>query len=941
MGESVFSNAIYLDDVPQEQWKNYIGNGYRSVAYLTDHEKKGQIVLFGFDKAGNRKTFIAPWKSHIHYRVKYDTGRRDIYDNFIETRWFNSSFERKKRLDEIGKSLFIVECLKPEQEFLQEMFYKDALEPDFNKQDLRIQFIDIETEISEVFEKPNDARNRINMITIYDSQTEKYYTWSLEHAEIDFKEEPLCKYPKSKFVFYEFNNNEEKLLEHFLDWVESNYPDVSMGWNTKAYDWPYIVRRIENVLGKNAAARLSPVGRYRIKEINHDNERADVGAEIEVDIAGLFIADGLVLYRDKFHLAGGPLDGGHGLSNVGEHEGLGKKIQYEGTLKDLYIKDYQKFYEYNVRDVDLVVKIEEKCKMIALSRMVAGSGLCNYDTIYSSISYLIGSVTQYARLFMNRTFQSYLNEKKEREAYEGAYVFEPIPGVYDGGIACVDFNSLYPSSIRVMNLSPETYVGKLSLIDNFDKLGAGWRIAFNSEPPIDLNDPAVEELWFYPNGDAKRRKKVKKAEIMKLLETKCIFTRNNTLFLKHSVKQGVVSGWCKHFYNLRKSTKNKMQALDLALYNNEIPEDKIAETKVEIQNLDAKQMAYKLAINSIYGILGTNHSPLYIVELAQTVTRLGKFCNISASKFIAKTFKERYGAPDNYITAVSGDTDSQFVNISCMAKHLLDKGIGNGSDLSKWSDDDKLKLWKFVDGFVENEVNPYVQNLVKDYCYTEHPEVLRYSLEYVSSGGIYEAKKHYATRKIIAEGPELVDKIKWSGIELKKASVPAKVKNVLKDIYEGILLHEWSEKNFIEYVNDVWSDFKKMTIDEISFWKGYSSAREAIGFLQMQKGSTAVASASTYYNQIINKLGLGKKYDQILLGQKVRFCYVKPTNAYRISYIAFPDGQWPKEFDKIFEIDYEVMFEKLITGSLKGFFSATKFSKVDPSKQVAFDIFEL
>lgn len=285
--------------------------------------------------------------------------------------------------------------------------------------------------------------------------------------------------------------------------------------------------------------------------------------------------------------------------------------------------------------------------------------------------------------------------------------------------------------------------------------------------------------------------------------------------------------------------------------------------------------------------------------------------------------------------------NSQFVNISCIAASLLKQGIGNGKDISKWSDEDKLKLWKFVDGFVENEVNLYVQSLVSNYCHTEHPEVLRYSLEYISAIGIYEAKKHYATRKVIAEGPELVDKIKFSGIELKKASVPAKVKDVLKDIYEGILLHSWNEKNFIEYIYNIWDDFKKMTIDEISFWKGYSSARESTGFLQMQKGSTAVASASTYYNQIVNKLGLGKKYDQILLGQKVRFCYVKPSNEYRISYIAFPDGQWPKEFDKIFEIDYEVMFDKLITGSLKGFLTATKFSQVNPSKQVAFDVFDL
>ena len=359
MSETVFSNAIYLEDIPRDHWKKYIGNGYRSVAYLTDHNRNGQIVLFGFDPVGNRKNFIIPWKSHISYRVKYETDKKDIYDNYVETRYYNSSFERKKRLEDIGNSLFIVECLRPEQEFLQEAFYDVCLDQDFNKQTMRIHFIDIETEISDEFEKPTTARNRINMVTVYDTQTEKYYTWSLSHAKIDFKEEPLCNYPKEKFVFFEFNDNEPKMLEHFLDWIEANYADTVVGWNIKAYDIPYIVRRIENVLGKNAASRLSPIGKYRIKEINHNNARADVGAEIEVDIAGLFIADDLVLYRDKFHIAGGPLDGGHGLSNVGEHEGLGKKIQYEGTLKDLYIKDYQKFYEYNVRDVDLGVRIED------------------------------------------------------------------------------------------------------------------------------------------------------------------------------------------------------------------------------------------------------------------------------------------------------------------------------------------------------------------------------------------------------------------------------------------------------------------------------------------------------------------------------------------------------------------------------------------------------
>lgn len=657
MSESIFNNAIDLIDVSQDQWRKlYIGNGYRNVFYTTDHNREGRIVLFGYDLVGNPKTFICPWRSHIKFRVKYDTDEKDIFGNYIETRYFKSSYERKKRLDDIGQSLWIVECLKPEQEFLQEMFYKDCLDESFNTQPMRIQCIDLETEVSDVFVKPNDASNRINMVTIYDSLTEKFYTWSLQKTSIDFKEEPLCNYSKDKFVLFDdFNDSEPKMLEHFLDWIEGNYPDVSTGWNTKSYDWPYLVRRIENTLGKNQAARLSPVGKYRIKEINHDNVRTDVGAEIEVDISGLFIADGLVLYRDKFLMAPA-LDGGYNLSNVGEHEDLGKKIQYEGTLKDLYVKDWDKFYEYNVRDVDLCAKIIEKCKLVNLARKVAGRGLCPYGSIYSSIGYLTGSLIAFSRDKMGATFQSYLNRPNVKEEYEGAFVFPPVQGVYRGGIACVDFNSLYPSSIRSSNMSVETYVGKVSrmnvLFDNAEQ-----RRAFNMEEYIDINDESIETLWLYPANGGKRRE-VKREDIVKLVNEKCIYTRNNTLFLKHSVKQGVISAWCKHFYDLRKKTKKKGQALDLEIYKGNIPKDQLAKAKLDVQNLDADQHSLKIMLNSVYGMFGTNHSPIYSAHIAQSITRTGKFCNISASKFIKKRFKELFGIGDDYVSVTSGDTDS-------------------------------------------------------------------------------------------------------------------------------------------------------------------------------------------------------------------------------------------------------------------------------------------
>ena len=381
MNSSLFNNAIYLDDIPKEQWKNYIGPGYRAVCYMTDATRQGRIVLFGFDMDGSSATFILPWKSHVKYVVKYQTAERDIFDRYVATKEFSNIFDRNKWV-EAAAGIKVIECLRPEQEVLHFLFDDVALDHSFNTQPIRIHYFDIETEISDQFERPVDARNRINMMTIYDTKTEKFYTWSLEHADISFTEDPLKDYPKDKFVFFEFNNNETRMLEHFLDWYEDNYADINFGWNTRAYDLPYLVRRIENVLGKSEVQRLSPVGKYFVKQLKSEKSSAENEDDIEVKIDGLFIADGLVLYRDKFGFS--KPDGGYTLDNIGEVEGCGNKIHYQGTLKDLYLKDWQKFYEYNVRDVDLVKRIDEKCKIISLSRTITSFGLAQYNTIYTS-----------------------------------------------------------------------------------------------------------------------------------------------------------------------------------------------------------------------------------------------------------------------------------------------------------------------------------------------------------------------------------------------------------------------------------------------------------------------------------------------------------------------------------------------------------------------------
>jgi len=850
-----------------------------------------------------------------------------------------------------------------------------VFEPDFNNQPMRVQSLDIETEISDQFMKPSVADNRINMITVHDSLTDKFYTWSLQHCDIDFKEAPLDKYPKDKFMLFEFNDSEYKMLEHFIDWLDSNRADVLYGWNIKGYDIPYLYTRLGKVLSRKDADRLSPVGRCYVKEVNHDNARADVAAEIEVNIDGVFQSDGLLLYRDKFKIAGSTLDGGYSLDNVGEYEGLGHKIKYKGSLKDLYVKDWQRFYEYNVRDVDLCKRVDDKCKLTSLARRIASIGLCNYDSIYSSLGYLIGSCVAFAKHKMGGlVFKSYLKERHNFAGFEGAFVFPCIAGIYKDGIGCIDFASLYPSIIRALNISIETYVGKVLIyfknasgnvtcdpdhevkFDPFNDGDSEWgedETGARARVTINAGDPEIDHFELMLPGPQRQRKMLSLSQLRGMIETKCIWTPNNTLFLKHEIKEGVIAKWCEFFYSQRKANKKKELKIFHDLHNEEFVaalkpgEREVLETKME--NYHALQMALKICINSIYGATGTSFSPIADPNISQTITRMGRFANMSSAKFVHDEFVRRYGADPNYVTASSGDTDSIFLNLEPVTAWMK-KEYSLPPAIKDWRKKDRLELWKTVAEFVDKDVNGFVRGLAHDFCHTSRQDILTYELEYMGDVGIYEKKKHYSIRKFMEEG-DPVDKIKYSGIEMKKGSLPKFVKKYLNDIYEGVILHDWKEQDYHAYVTDLYDKFKTFSIDDISFFKGYNTEREADGFLQMAQtvnpltgktvGTTGIAKACVYFNQIISKLGLSRKYEQLRVGDKVRLVYLDENNPYRINVIAFKDGQWPAEFDSMFKPDYKKMFEKTVLDSLKSFREACRFSNIDPSKQVMFDIFSL
>jgi hypothetical protein len=172
--------------------------------------------------------------------------------------------------------------------------------------------------------------------------------------------------------------------------------------------------------------------------------------------------------------------------------------------------------------------------------------------------------------------------------------------------------------------------------------------------------------------------------------------------------------------------------------------------------------------------------------------------------------------------------------------------------------------------------------------------------------------------------------------------VSSAIKEFLKDIYENTILNDWNNSDYVKYINDSYDKFSKMDINDIAFWKGWASDKiESDGFLKGGKGMTGISKCCHFYNEMITHLKIGKKYDSIKVGDKVRMCYIQPNNQYGIDCIAFNDGQWPNEFNSIFSVDYMKMFTKTVLDPLKSFRIATKFDDVNPSEAMMEDIFAL
>jgi DNA polymerase elongation subunit (family B) len=640
-----------FDKNPARNDYSEVGNGYRNVCYRFSRDG-GQIILFGYDAAtGEPRTFTFPYYPHVSYESHSHSTIKDLYGKYVQQKWFKDTQERKFFVDNLDESVKIVECYPPEQEFLLEVFGKKAFDDDFNKQPLRVHYLDIEIAIENEFPEAAEAKYPVNVITIFDSKTERYHSWALS---MNVTNESLTKngYP----VDLNSYASEHDLLTDFLSWWHINTPDVVTGWNVRFFDMLYLYNRLSNVFGTKIADSISPIGRCKIRE---DIKRY---SNKYVEVRGLATLDLLLLYRDKFQIHP-TLDGGYNLSNVAQTEVEDDKKEYEGSMRDFYKNDFQSFWEYNVQDVALVVKLEKKLNLISLTRKITSMGCNPYEKIYTSISYIIENLDIFSRNKFGKMFLSFKRREAEMSSeqgelavvntendmvhspetvkkasktartkgFRGAYVFDTVAGLYRQGEMTVDVNSLYPNTARALNLSPETMVGEI----------------------CDRPDGLYE---FVPaNGG--QTKVITKDTLDRILAEKCTISKRNILFWKYELQKGIFAEWCGYFFDKRKEYKKALAKAEDAAEAEKDPVKK-GMFEAEAERLHTAQYAMKIMINSAYGTLGTKFSPIFDTRLAESITLTGQFCNKSTAKFLKNVFTNELNCPEDFNVTISGDTDS-------------------------------------------------------------------------------------------------------------------------------------------------------------------------------------------------------------------------------------------------------------------------------------------
>ena len=828
---------------------------YTNVQMVGDH-----FLVRGYENGrhfATREKFYPTLFVPSNKKTKYKTLEGDYVESIEpgtvrDCREFIKKYDGVENFKIYGNERYIYQ-------YISEMYPEEEVKFDTTK--IKISTIDIEVKTENGFPDVESAAEEVLLITVQDYTTKQIRTWG--QGPFNNKQEN---------VIYKSFRTEYELLNDFINWwmIETNTPEVVTGWNSELYDMPYLVRRIDRILGEKLMKRLSPWGLVTERETIVMGRK-----QISYDVGGVTQLDYLNLYKKFTYKA----QESYRLDYIASVELNQKKLDHSefDTFKDFYTKGWQKFVEYNIIDVELVDRMEDKMKLIELAITMAYDAKVNYNDVFYQVRMWDAIIYNYLK---KRNIVIPPKERSDKDAkYAGAYVKEPIPGKYDW-VVSFDLNSLYPHLIMQYNISPET-------------------LRETRHPSVTVDKILNQELTFELYKDS-------------------AVCANGAMYRKDV--RGFLPELMEKIYKDRTIYKKKML---IAKQDYEKTPTKALEK--EIARCNNIQMARKIQLNSAYGAIGNQYFRYYKLVNAEAITLSGQV-SIRWIENKMNGFLNKILQTEEVDYVIASDTDSIYLNMG----PLVDKFLSHKSG-------DKTKVVQLLDKICEDKLEPFIEQSyteLADYV-SAYEQKMIMKRENISERGIWTAKKRYILNVWNSEGVQYSEpKLKMMGIEAVKSSTPAPCRTMIKDGLK--LMMSGTEEEVIDFIDKCRKEFKALPPEQIAFPRSVSDVVKYRSYANIySKGTPIHCRGALLFNHYIKEKKLDNKYSLINNGEKIKFIYLKKPNIIQENVISFIQD-FPHELGLDKYIDYELQFEKSFLDPLKSILDAIGWNV---EKTVNLDLF--
>ncbi len=793
---------------------------------------KGKLLVRGVNHDGSHKKYRINYKPNLFIPTRNESKYKTLDGRSVDKVKFNSIYEARKWIDEY-KDVTNFEYFgntRYQYPFITDEFPNKI---DWDIKQIKLLSIDIECESENGFPDVEKAEETLICITVKDHTSKRIIVFGMENFVNDRDD---VQYIKCK--------SEIDLIHQFTRFWTEYEPNIITGWNVKFFDIPYLFNRFKYIMGEEYLNQFSPWG------VVTGGTSLSLGynrTQNYYDILGVDTLDYLDLYRKHTFIR----RESYKLDYIGEVElGENKTENPYDTFKEFYSNDYQRFVEYNIQDVELVDKLEDKMKLIALHLTMAYEAKVNFQDVFGQVR--MWDTIIYNHLRSKNIVPPAVQESKTSSGYEGAYVRDPVVGFHDW-ICSFDLNSLYPHLIMQYNISPETMVAFDPNKVSVNKMLDGFI----------LDSADLDNVTITPNGAQFRTdKRGFLPELMDKLYQERVIYKKKMLEAK----------------NLYQQTGDKKYQNDIAANHN-------------------IQLARKIALNSAYGAIGNQYFRYFDVRHAEGITMAGQLAIRWIERDVNKYLNDLLKTT-NVTYVVASDTDSIYVKLG----GLVDKIFKDKSDTRK--------IVKVLDKFCEEKLQKAIDlsfdRLAKYVNAFEQKMFMK--REVIANKGIWTAKKRYILNVYNEEGVELKEpKLKIMGIEAVKSSTPAPCRVKIKEALKVIMNKD--ENALIQFIDEFRTHFKKLRPEQIAYPRSCNNLKKYSSSTDIYQKSTPIhVKGALLYNDLLKKNKL-VKYEEIQEGDKIKFIVLKEPNPLREKVISFP-AVLPKEFDLHKFINYDEQFDK-------------------------------